>query len=41
MKTSAQLRSVADGRLDPRRYDSYCQITESPYDANRDEDEEL
>lgn len=33
--------AVADGRLDPRRYDSYCQIIESPYEASRDEDEEF
>jgi ribosome biogenesis GTPase / thiamine phosphate phosphatase len=29
--------AVADGRLDPRRYDSYCQILESPSDVGQDD----
>ncbi|XZE46155.1 ribosome small subunit-dependent GTPase A [Pirellulaceae bacterium SH467] len=29
--------AVADGRLDARRYDSYCQIIDSPYEGDRDE----
>ncbi|MBU6174606.1 MAG: ribosome small subunit-dependent GTPase A [Planctomycetes bacterium] len=32
--------AVADGRLDPRRYDSYCQIIESPNEVIHDEYEE-
>ena len=32
--------AVADGRLDARRYDSYCQMVESPGDAVREDFEE-
>ncbi len=32
--------AVADGRLDARRYDSYCQIVDSPYELERDEFED-
>jgi ribosome biogenesis GTPase len=33
--------AVADGRLDARRYDSYCQIVESPGEMGRDEFDEF
>jgi ribosome biogenesis GTPase len=33
--------AVADGRLDARRYDSYCQMVESPGEMVRDEFEEF
>jgi ribosome biogenesis GTPase / thiamine phosphate phosphatase len=33
--------AVADGRLDPRRYESYCQMMESPGDFVADELEEF
>jgi ribosome biogenesis GTPase len=33
--------AVADGRLDARRYDSYCQMTENPGEMQRDEFEEF
>ena len=33
--------AVADGRLDARRYDSYCQMVESPGDAVREDFDEL
>jgi ribosome biogenesis GTPase / thiamine phosphate phosphatase len=33
--------AVADGRLDARRYDSYCQMVECPGEMVRDEFEEL
>jgi ribosome biogenesis GTPase / thiamine phosphate phosphatase len=33
--------AVADGRLDGRRYDSYCQMAESPAEIIRDEWEEF
>jgi ribosome biogenesis GTPase len=33
--------AVADGRLDARRYDSYCQMIESPGEMVRDEFEEF
>ena len=33
--------AVADGRLDGRRYDSYCQMVESPGDVIREEFEEF
>jgi ribosome biogenesis GTPase / thiamine phosphate phosphatase len=33
--------AVADGRLDGRRYDSYCQMVDSPGEAIRDEFEEI
>lgn len=32
--------AVADGRLDPRRYDSYCQILDSPYSVEEEGFEE-
>lgn len=33
--------AVADNRLDARRYDSYCQMLESPADHARDDDEDF
>lgn len=31
--------AVADGRLDPRRYDSYIQMLDSPYTEDTNDDD--